>query len=74
LEFLSAAFNYSPLDLCFSDYLLAQRLEQAKKDLRNPAYDRLSIAEIGYRCGSHDLSSYYRISKVALTQHQDKFV
>jgi AraC-like DNA-binding protein len=44
----------------FSDYVLSQRLEQAKKDLRDPAYDRLSIAEIGYRCGFNDLSSFHR--------------
>jgi len=44
----------------FSDYILSQRLEQAKRDLRNPAYDRLSIAEIGYRCGFSDLSSFHR--------------
>jgi AraC-like DNA-binding protein len=44
----------------FSDYVLSRRLEQAKQDLRDPAYDRLSIAEIGYRSGFNDLSSFYR--------------
>jgi AraC-like DNA-binding protein len=44
----------------FSDYILSQRLEQSKKDLHDPAYDRLSIAEIGYRWGFNDLSSFHR--------------
>jgi AraC-like DNA-binding protein len=51
---------FAATEQSFGDYVSAQRLEQAKKDLRNPAYDRLSIAEIGYRCGFHDLSSFHR--------------
>jgi AraC-like DNA-binding protein len=44
----------------FSDYVLSQRLELTKRDLRDPCYDRLSIAEIGYRWGFNDLSSFHR--------------
>jgi AraC-like DNA-binding protein len=50
---------FASTEQSFSDYLLAQRLEQAKRDLRNPAFDRLSIAEIGYRCGFRNLSSFH---------------
>jgi AraC-like DNA-binding protein len=44
----------------FGDYVLAQRLEQAKLELRDPAYDRFSIAEIAHRWGFRDPSNFHR--------------
>jgi AraC-like DNA-binding protein len=54
--------------------MLSQRLEQGKNYLKNPAYDRLSIAEIGYRCGFSDLSGFYRNFKIRFDATRDKFV
>ncbi len=42
------------------DYVLAQRLEQAKLELRNPTYDRFSIGEIAGRWGFRDASNFHR--------------
>jgi AraC-like DNA-binding protein len=50
---------FSATQQSFSDYLLARRLEQAQIDLRNPAFDRLSISEIGYRSGFRNLASFH---------------
>jgi AraC-like DNA-binding protein len=55
---------FAATDQSFGDYVLVQRLEQSKSDLQNPAFDRLSVAEIGYGCGFKDLSNFYRNFKI----------
>ena len=46
--------------MTFSQVLGQYRSERAKALLMDPAFDRLSVANIGFACGFSDVSAFYR--------------
>jgi AraC-like DNA-binding protein len=47
-------------EMSFARWVTQRRLEECTRMLNDPAYDRLSIADVAFRCGFNDLSTFNR--------------